>query len=273
VKIDLFTFIAQIVNFLILVFLLRQLLYKRIIRVMDQREEKIRARLKEADEKQKKADREGESFREKKEDLEQKKKDIFHKAEQEADERKQELLNKARKEVNDDQKKWRQSLQRQKDTFLTNLKETAGRQIYAAVRKVLNDLADEELEDHIIQYFVKRIKNLDKKRKKELQEQLEDSSGEVIAVSAFGLKKRQQKSLKESFYELFDKEVPVEFEQESELIGGVELHAQDQTIAWSIDSYLSELEERLSQELKENVPQEKEEKMENKDKNEPKKQE
>jgi len=228
--------------------------------------------MEQADEKQERADQEAKSFKEKKESLEKEKKDILHKAEQEADEKKQELLDKAREQVDEEQKKWRESLQRHKDNFLANLKETAGRQVYAAVRKVLRDLADEGLEDRIVQYFVNRIKNLDKKRKKELRDQLKDSSGKVVLVSAFDMNKKQQKSLKEAVYELFDKEVPLEFDQESELIGGVELHAQDQTIAWSIDSYLSELEERLSQEFKQNLPQDEEEgspkKEEKKDKNE-----
>ena len=276
-KIDLFTFIAQIINFLILVFLLRQLLYKRIVRAMDQREEKIKARMREAEEKQEKADQEAESFREEKEKLEKEKQKILNKAEQQSDEKKQDLLDKARKEVDENKKKWQESLQRQKESFMAQLKQTAGRQIYAAVRKVLNDLADEELEDRIIRYFISRIKKLDKKKKKELQEKLASSSGKVMVISAFEIKKKLRKSLEGAVQELFDKEVPLEFEQESGLIGGVELHAHDQTIAWSIDSYLSELEERLTQELKENLPKEKEEKIsqeksENKDKNESKKQ-
>lgn len=276
-KIDLFTFIAQIINFLILVILLRQLLYKRIVRAMDQREEKIKARMREAEEKQEKADQEAESFRGKKEKLEKEEQKILNKAEQQADKKKQDLLDKARKEVDENKKKWQESLQRQKESFLTQLKETAGRQIYAAVRKVLNDLADEELEDRIIQYFISRIKKLDKKKKKELQEKLISSSGKVMVISAFEIKKKLRKSLEEAVQELFDKEVPLEFEQESGLIGGVEMHAHDQTIAWSIDSYLSELEERLTQELKENLPKEEEEnsqaESENKEKNESKKQE
>jgi F-type H+-transporting ATPase subunit b len=277
VKIDLFTFVAQIINFLILVFLLRQLLYKRIVRAMDQREEKIKARMREAEEKQEKADQEAESFREEKEKLEKEKQKILNKAEQQADKKKQDLLDKARKEVDENKEKWRESLQRQKESFMAQLKQTAGRRIYAAVRKVLDDLADEELEDRIIRYFISRIKKLDKKKIKELQEKLKDSSGKVVVISAFEIKKKLRKSLEEAVQELFDKEVPLEFEQESGLIGGVELHAHDQTIAWSIDSYLSELEERLSQEFKENLPREEEEnsqaESENKEKNEPKKQE
>jgi F-type H+-transporting ATPase subunit b len=46
--IDWFTVVAQIINFLILVALLKHFLYGRIIKAMDQREERINSRLEEA---------------------------------------------------------------------------------------------------------------------------------------------------------------------------------------------------------------------------------
>jgi F-type H+-transporting ATPase subunit b len=260
VGIDLFTFIAQIVNFLILVVLLRQLLYKRVVRAMDQREERIKARLQEAEDKQKKADEEAETYRRKQDELEQKKERIIDQAEQQADERKQDLLEQARQEVDENQRKWRDALERQKETFMNNLRETAGRQIYAAVRKVLNDLADEELEDQIIRFFIKRIKNLSKDRKQAIRSELKDSSGKVTVVTAFGINEKLKDALQKEVNDLFDREMKIEFEEDNELVCGVELRARDQTIAWSIDSYLSELEERLSREMGDNLPRERDEK-------------
>lgn len=259
-EIDLFTFIAQIINFLILVFLLRQLLYKRVVRAMDEREERIQSRLQEAEEKQEKADKEAETYRKKQHDLEQKKEDIINQAEKEADERKQGLMKRARKQVDADKQKWRDALQKQKDMFMNNLRETAGRQIYTAVRKVLNDLADEQLESQIIQFFIKRIKNLDKDRKQALRSELKDSSGKIKVITAFEMNKKFKDSLQKAVDDLVNRDVTVEFDINNELVCGVELHARDQTVAWSIDSYLSELEERLSREIENNLPRESEEK-------------
>ena len=60
-----FTVIAQIVNFLILVFLLKYFLYDRIVKAMDEREQRIQLRLKEAEEKKQEADQEARSYLEK----------------------------------------------------------------------------------------------------------------------------------------------------------------------------------------------------------------
>lgn len=259
-EIDLFTFIAQIINFLILVLLLRKLLYKRVVQAMDQRESRIQSRLQEAEEKQEKADEEADTYRKKQNELEQKKENIINKAEQEADERKQDLLKQARNEVDENRRKWRDDLQRQKEIFMNNLRETAGRQIYTAVRKVLNDLADEELEDQIIRFFIKRIKDLGKDRKEKLRSEIKESSGKITVVTAFAIKKKLKDFLQKAVNELFERDMPVEFQKDNKLVCGVELHARDQTVAWSIESYLSELEERLSRELEDNFPREKEKK-------------
>jgi len=260
VEIDLFTFIAQIVNFLILVFLLRQLLYKRVVRAMDKREERIQSRLREAEEKQENADREAESYRKRKDELEHKKQDVLNRAEKEAEEKKKELFQQARKEVGQNQKKWREALRRQKDNFISKMRDSAGRQIYAAVRKVLNDLADEDLENQIIRFFIQRIRNLSSSRKKELRSELEGSSGTVTVVSAFEIKKELRDSLHKAVNQLFDRKVRLEYEEDPDLVCGVEIHASDQTIAWSIDSYLSELEGRLSREFEDHLPREEEQK-------------
>jgi F-type H+-transporting ATPase subunit b len=71
VLINWFTVIAQIVNFLILVVLLKYLLYNRIVRAMDAREGKIQSHLKEAEEKERAAEREEESLRQKNRDFDE----------------------------------------------------------------------------------------------------------------------------------------------------------------------------------------------------------
>ena len=54
-QIDWFTVVAQIVNFLILVWLLKKFLYGPIIRAMDDRERRIASRLEEANARERQA--------------------------------------------------------------------------------------------------------------------------------------------------------------------------------------------------------------------------
>jgi F-type H+-transporting ATPase subunit b len=65
VLIDWFTVAAQIVNFLILMALLKYFLYDRVVKAMDEREEKIHSRLQQAESLRQEAEREREVYRHK----------------------------------------------------------------------------------------------------------------------------------------------------------------------------------------------------------------
>ena len=61
--IDWFVFLAQIFNFLLLMYLLKRFLFGRIIKAMDDREAKIAARFQEAEELKLKASEEADALR------------------------------------------------------------------------------------------------------------------------------------------------------------------------------------------------------------------
>ena len=95
-QIDYFTIIAQIINFLILVFLLRHFLYRPVIKSMDEREQKIISRLKEAEQKKKEAEQEAESYRKMLQELSDKRQEMNAKAAEEAQILETDLMKKAR---------------------------------------------------------------------------------------------------------------------------------------------------------------------------------
>ena len=85
--IDWFTVTAQIVNFLILVYLLKRFLYQPIVRHMNEREEKIANRLQQASDKRAEAQRQIDEFQHKQEEIEQQSAQKLEKAEEEAQKR------------------------------------------------------------------------------------------------------------------------------------------------------------------------------------------
>jgi len=246
-NIDLFTFIAQIINFIILVLLLRHFLYKRIVRVMDQREEDISSRIKDAEERKKEADKEKEKFEKKKSEIEEKQERMISDAEKEAEERKKELIQKARDEVDQKQKHWYESLQKQKQAFLNDLRVRTGEQVFDAVRKALKELADEDIEKHIITTFLDRIQDLEKSEKKEFSQSLSQSDHAAKIRSRFKLSKNMKQKIEKTVKDTFSKEVQLEFKTSDEMIGGIELESNDRKIAWNIDSYLSDLENNIAE--------------------------
>ena len=97
--IDWFTVIAQVVNFLILVWLLKRFLYKPILLAIDTREKGIAAQIAQAASKQSEAQKEHDDFQHKSAEFDQQRSALLSKAVDEAKAERQRLLDEARKEL------------------------------------------------------------------------------------------------------------------------------------------------------------------------------
>jgi F-type H+-transporting ATPase subunit b len=256
VQIDFFTLSAQIINFLILVLLLRHFLYKRIINVMDEREAGIASRLKEALQKSKEAEQETESYRKKKQELLKKREEMVAEIREEVEALHKDLTNKARNEVEESKARWLEAIERQKNTFLTDMHRRAGDEICIIARRALHDLANEELERHIINTFIKRLQNMEEDEKKAIKEFHQIPQQELFIRSAFGIPEEMRRTIQEALHEQINGDIRLEFNISPDLICGVELEAQGMRIKWSLDSYLDGLEEDLSRALDSNAAKE-----------------
>lgn len=94
-----FTVVVEIVNFLILVALLKYFLYDRIIGIADKREAKIAARFEEAELSRREAEKEVETFQTKQRGLDEQREQFIVQAKAEAENRRRELLEQARQEI------------------------------------------------------------------------------------------------------------------------------------------------------------------------------
>jgi F-type H+-transporting ATPase subunit b len=247
VQIDWFTLVAQIVNFLVLIGLLKYFLYDRILRVADEREAQIADRFEEAEQAKKAAHEEAETYREKQRDLENEREELISEAREEAAARRQELLKKARHEVEEAQTQWYDAIQREKEVFLQDLRSRAGQQIYSIARRALADLADAELEQRIVQAFMERIGQLDDDTRDVIARSIGDSGKNVVIRSAFEIPDDTRRNLVRSIQDQWGDSVEGEFQTSSDLVAGIELQADGYQIAWSLQDYLAGLEEDMSQ--------------------------
>ncbi len=256
VQIDFITLSAQIINFLVLVLLLRHFLYKRIINVMDERETGIASRLREAEQKRKEAEQEAESYRKKKQELLDKREEMVAEIREEIEAVRKDLTNKARKEVEESKARWLETIERQKDSFLTDLRRRAGEELYTIVRRALHDLANEELERQIINTFIKRLQNMGEDEKNTIKELYQKPQQAVVIKSAFEIPEEMRRRIQEALREQINGYVRLQFKTSPDLICGVELDAQGMRITWSLDSYLDSLEEDLSKMLESRAAEE-----------------
>jgi F-type H+-transporting ATPase subunit b len=254
VEIDLFTVIAQIVNFIILLLLLKYLLYGRIIKAMDEREEMIASRLREAEEEKARAQREHQSLLSKEEKLDEEKEEKLREAVDEAESKKKEMIEAARQEAGESRKRWLQSVERQKESFLKDLRLRSGKEVYAVAKKALKDIAGADLENEIIRTFSDRLDQLPQETRKEIVDLAQSSGEKVMIHTSFPLNSKTKKSLLSGLRKHLGKDLELAFEVSEELICGIELRAGDRRVSWSLNNYLSILEDKVSASFEEATP-------------------
>jgi len=158
--IDWFTVFAQIVNFLILVLLLRIFLYDRIVKAMKQREKAVADRFAEAKSQREKAEQAANELEAQKSELAARADEFAKQARQEAAALKDELVSQARQEAHSQKKAWLNALLQDREAFLQELSRLVAGQVVEVSQKILFDLADEELAGRVALAFAKKLENL-----------------------------------------------------------------------------------------------------------------
>jgi F-type H+-transporting ATPase subunit b len=251
-QIDWFTYGAQIVNFLILLYLLKRFLYDRILEMADERQEEIAERFQTAEEKEKEAAEEAAQYRRQRQELEEKREEWLAEAKENATKKEKEMRQAARQEIDAEKSRWRQALVREQETFLRQLNRQMGRHVYEAARRVLADLADADLERQAVLVFVDRVTGMPADKRREMVDALSTEEETTLTVqSAFPLDEEMEAKIREAVQETFDRETALHFRQDEELICGLALRANGRQVAWNVDSYLDRLRRQIEEALQE----------------------
>ncbi|MFO8084953.1 MAG: F0F1 ATP synthase subunit delta [Desulfobacterales bacterium] len=238
--IDWTTVIAQIINFLILLVLLKYLLYDRIIKAMDKREERIQSRLEDAERKRQEAQQEMSEFEEKNRELEQKREEILNDARKEAESYKNELIQEVRQEVESLEKRWLRSIEQEKKSFARELRIRAAKQIYDICRKGLSELSNTSIQDLTVEVFLDRFQHMEESKKTDIL----TVDGRMVIKSGYELAKDKRENIEKVFKEMTEDLPEISYETDPDLILGIEIKRGDKKVAWSMENYLSDLERK-----------------------------
>ena len=174
--IDWFTVVAQAVNFLILVWLLKRFLYKPILHAIDEREKGIAAQLAEAEAKKTDAQEQRDDFQHKNEAFEQQRTAFLKKATDEANAERQRLLDEARKDADALRAKRQEALRNEQQNLSQEITRWTQKQVFAITRRTLMDLASTSVEERMGAVFVQRLRTLTGAAKEQLAAALKTST-------------------------------------------------------------------------------------------------
>ncbi len=243
--IDWFTVGAQVVNFLILVVLLKKFLYGPITQAMAAREAKIQAQITEAETRRQEAAATEAEVQKRLQELEDKRQILAAQVEAEVAEQKKALQEAARQEVGKYRQGWLQALSREKTAFAQTLQERCSHQAFTLARLILRELGDLSLEERFLQVFFDKLRQLPPEDEQAFRESLTESGGAAVVASAFQLDEANRARLLTAVQAQFGPQVTVQFETDPSLIMGLELKTSSRKLSWTAERSLHNLEEQV----------------------------
>lgn len=249
--IDWFTVIAQIVNFLILVGLLKYFLYGRIVEAMNNREKEIANRWDEAERERDEATQERQVAQQKNRELDEQRERLLAEIREEVEAHRQELTAKVRNEVDQLQTRWSDAIREESDSFLRDLRRRASEEVCAVTRRALADLADAELERRIGEKFITRVEQLDDGQRDEVIAALQEGNHAAVVQTAFEMPEDLRQKIVGALRRRLLDDLEVRFERSPDLTCGIALQTDAHKLAWELSDYLRALEQQLQHTLEE----------------------
>ncbi|WP_101069005.1 F0F1 ATP synthase subunit delta [Roseovarius salinarum] len=248
-QLDWLTVAAQIVNFLVLIWLLQRFLYTPITRAMAQRESRIESRMAEAREAREEARQKAEALDEERAELEADRDAQMRKAREEAEELRQRLEAEAREEVEKERAAWQEKLEVERAEALQDIRTRMSRQVLKVTRQVLGELADADLADRLARVFVERLSALDDEARTRLQQAAADMSAPATVESAVELPAPVRARITRAIHETVAEDIEVSYRENADLVLGLRLGLGDQTVEWSAARHLDRVESAMAEAL------------------------
>lgn len=225
-SIDPFTLAAQLLNFLVLVGLLRHFLYHPLLQTMDARKQRIAEQMEKAALAEKSAAEWEQKHLQQLREVDEIRSHRLAEVKAEIEQAQQAGLAQVRQEVAEMGQRWKEKKNLEMEAWTQAENHRLAEIVIQTVRRVLSDLANVTLEKQMVEVLLTQSESLPK--------------GATQIFSALPLEPELQRKLGEHF-------ASATFEVKPSLIAGLLIRVNHHTISWSLDSYLSGLSEKLKQ--------------------------
>ncbi len=250
--IDWFTVVAQIINFLILVWLLKRFLYKPILDGIDARENKISRILSSAETKKKDAEALENQYKEKLSNIDAERSAIIELAESEAQKSASTAMQNAKEQADAFAIKRTAALNTEIQTLQNDVINKSVKEVFALSRKVISELSDQQLQDKMFDKLLSHLKALNEEQHIGLYRAIKDNQGHAKVRSITPLSQPQCERLKACLYDLLTEQasgdiltITLNLEVDPQLIAGLELAFDGWKLSWSANETLSALQREV----------------------------
>ena len=245
--IDWFTVGAQVLNFVVLVWLMKHFLYQPVLDAIAAREKRIADQITDAASQQAKAATERKTFEDKNTAFDKQRADLLVEATAQAEAEGQRLREQAQTTAEAAAVQREKGLAQQAAHLQQLIASRAANEVLAVARKTLADLAGADLEERMVMIFTQRLSELPTPAHETLSTALKTSTEPAVVRSHYQLSTEQQDAVNKATELAFGPNISLRFETAPDAICGIELSASGQKLAWTIDEYLRELEQHVAE--------------------------
>ncbi len=241
--IDWFTVGAQMINFLILIWLLKKFLYRPIIKAMASREQGLVDRLQGVEIQMSEAEQLKKHYEVNLQQLDSDKDNILAEARQQAETDRTLQLQSLNDELQQEKKRFDEEMYQQQQELGGVINRDIAEKALQLGGKILSDLADQSLEQQVVEHFLHNLAALPADEQSVLQQAISEDDA-VTIISRFPLNETQRDKIR-SRLDQFATVREIVFELNEQLICGITLETGGRSWEWNIDRYLAELEVEL----------------------------
>jgi F-type H+-transporting ATPase subunit b len=241
-KFNIWTFLFQIVNFIVLLFILKRLLYKPVKEIMEKRKGLIEKTIEDAEKEKKEALELKERHQEEMNKLKGLQITMIEKMKNEVGEEKKRLLTEAEKEATRTIEEERAVFETKKKRDEAKLKEMVIQTVSVFATNLLKDISDEELHKSI---YRRVFNNLE-----EIASTIQAGDGEsatIDLISAYPLREEELIELQKVLESHLLKKVSVNTSVDKNLIAGVKIKVHDMVYDSSLSGQINSLTFRLKE--------------------------
>lgn len=248
--IDLFTLAAQVINLIILLFLLRKFLYIPVLKAVEARQKLIADELASAAQARASAQKEEAKCAAKLREIETQKQAVLDKVQKEAQQLAAKLGEEAQVQYKQSQQKLNEKLKAEHRNFDVSVQSLVVKYFEQFADNALKQIADADLNVLAVRQFMQKMMALSDSEKKSfaaaysVQKVIVIKSAKVLPDE---MKKNLENLLKQEL-KLKDSTI-FEYTMAEELICGLSVASGEQMISWNLQSYLQEFRNNLNKEV------------------------
>ena len=243
-KFDIWTFLFQVINFIVLLLILKRLLYKPIKEIMEKRKGIIEKTIQEANEAKKEALELKEKHQEELNKLKEVKIQAMEKMRGEVELERKELIAKAEKEADETDEKERAIFDIEKRRLEAELKDRAIETVSVLALNLLRDISDEELHKSI---WMKLLREIGGIASDIANMKVKDDKITISLITSYPIEDAELRKFQETMESQISKKVTVNTIIDETLVAGVKIKSYDVVYDFSLSGQIDALKFRLKE--------------------------